>query len=222
MDDPCRNTFQPISLVMRKMECFYCGATDTGAETIDRLTGIKYCGVHKEAAIRDCNAYLHRIGSVRIEDAFKHPVLSKFILVLKDNSTFPVIRTDGSLDTDWSLETDSWYNPTFISRNENKWSVPVKNPKGLSKYVPIIKFLNPEICGRMLLPNGLDGWSKIIDEALDQLIDGVYRADQETYERIFNADYNDPIPEMEGTVFMNYNGYNARILLPRIDETPSE
>jgi hypothetical protein len=105
-------------------------------------------------------------------------------------------------------------------RNENTWSVPVKNPKGLSKYVPIIKFLNSDICGRMLLPNGLDGWSKIIDETLDHLIDGVYRKDQEIYQRIFNADLG-PLPEMEGTIFINYNGYNARILMPKIDETPS-
>jgi hypothetical protein len=75
MDESCRNTFEPISLVMRKMECFYCGADDTGVETVNRLFGIKFCEIHKIRAIRDTNAYLHRQGFVRIEDAFKNQTI---------------------------------------------------------------------------------------------------------------------------------------------------
>jgi hypothetical protein len=220
MEDPCRNTFEPISLVMRKMECFYCGAENTGSKTVDRLYGIKHCRIHEIVAVRDCNAYLQRQGHVRIDDAFKNAAISRFMMVIKDNPTFPVERSDGSIENNWSLETDSWESRAYISKNvDGKWSIPVKkNTENLYKYVPIINFLKPEIAGKMLLPAA---WHQVIEDTLETLIDGVYKADQEAYEKALNLD-SSPLHEIDGVHVTEFEGRAVRIMLPKIDEAPSE
>ena len=83
MEEICKNTLIPQSLVLRRCECFYCGAEDEGAVLIEYLYGMKVCKIHRPNAERDCRAYLYREKLVRVEDALKIPAVKSFIDILK-------------------------------------------------------------------------------------------------------------------------------------------
>lgn len=107
----------PVSLVMRTNECFYCPDDGVRQVLIVDNFGLLCCKAHEAAAERDCNAYLHKSGRVRFQDAKE--ALKPFFEVLP--TTFPTVRKSGAIDPGWSViggreeflfredDTGEWY-----------------------------------------------------------------------------------------------------------------
>ena len=86
----------------------------------------------------------------------------------------------------------------------------------VNKSVPIINFLRPEITAGMVLPAD---WPTIIEDAIDTLTEGVYRADAEAYDYARNHDENETITETAGVATIVYEGQAERIFVGHlIDE----
>ena len=114
MEEICKNTLIPTSLVLRRCECFYCGAEDTGAVLIEYLYGMKVCETHRANGERDCRAYLHRENLVRVEDALKIPAIKSFLDILKAHPFITVQRTSGDIEDDWCFREGNFYEPAFF------------------------------------------------------------------------------------------------------------
>jgi len=101
------------------------------------MFGLYYCPSHETAARRDCNAHCHREKILPMSAARREPVLAAFLAKL-DATPFVVQRTNGDCELDWSLDDTGYPSPSFIQHIEDKgWYLPVKNPEGLTKAVPI-------------------------------------------------------------------------------------
>ena len=195
---------------MRRCECFYCGAEDTGVVLVDWRFGMKVCEIHRPNAERDCRAYLHRQNFVRIEDAMEIPALKKFLDVLAAHPLLRVERTNGTIDEDWSLRIGNIMEPAFFSKGE-RWGVPMFCKRiNQNKTVPIINFLRPELTTGMVLPAD---WAAIIDKVLDVLADGVYKAEAEAYDYARNHDESETIAETAGVATIIYEGREERVFI---------
>jgi hypothetical protein len=214
MEEICKNTLVPQSLVLRRCECFYCGAEDTGVVLIEHLFGMKVCETHRDTAKRDCRAFLHRENLVRIKDAMAVEPLKRFLDILAVQPFITVQRTNGEIEEDWSLRIGTHFDPAFLSRNlEMKWGVPTFCRRtNQQKTVPIINFLRPEINGKMNLPAN---WHAIVEDAIDTLVDGVYKADAEAYDYARNHDESEKIVETEGVATVIYEGRIERVFMGR-------
>jgi hypothetical protein len=221
MDEICKNTLVPQSLVLRRSECFYCGAEDTGIVIIEHLFGMKVCDTHRINAERDCKAYLHREHLVRVKDAFTIPALKLFLDVLAAHPCIAVQRTSGDIEYDWCFREGHFYDPAFLSRSaEGKWCIPTYCPRiKQNKNVPIINFLRPEINGKMNLP---DNWHAIIEDAIDTLVNGVYTAEAEAYDYARNHDDSEKIVETEGVATVIYEGRVERVFVGNLGHRPRE
>ena len=212
MEEICKNTLVPQSLVLRRCECFYCGADDIGAVQIVYLFGMKVCGTHRANAVRDCRAYLYREKLVRVEDAFKIPALKLFLDILMAHPCITVQRTSGDIENDWCFREGTFYEPAFISQSlEGQWCVPTYCPRiKQNKNVPIINFLRTEINNKMNLP---DNWQIVIEDAIDTLVNGVYRAEAEAYDYARNHDESEKIVETDGVATVIYEGHIERVFV---------
>ena len=212
MTEPCKNTLVPTSLIMRRCECFYCGAEDTGVVVIEHLYGMKVCDNHSQNAKRDCRAYLHRENLVRIKDAFKVPALKCFLDILAAHPHLAVQRTSGEIEEDWCFREGRHYDPAFLSKSaEGRWGVPMRCPRtNLNKTVPIINFLRDDITTKMMLPAD---WFTIIENTLDCLEEGIYKADAEAYEAARNHDDSETIVETAGVTAVIYEGRVERVFM---------
>lgn len=211
MGETCKNTLEPTSLIMRPCACFYCGAEDKCVVLIEYSFGMKVCHAHKPQAQRDCRAYLHRHGLVRLKDTLEHSEIRRFLDIFKAQECVPVERTNGTIEDDWSLREGNHFEPAFFSRTEDRWGVPLYNKRlNLNKTVPIINFLRPDINGKMMIP--VD-WQSIIEATLDILNEGVYKADVEAYDYARNHDESETITETPGVATIIYEGHEERIFV---------
>jgi len=211
MSETCKNTLEPTSLIMRPCACFYCGAEDKCVVLIEYSFGIKVCHAHKPRAERDCRAYLHRHGLVRLKDTMEHSEIRRFLDILKAHPFVLVERTNGTIEDDWSLREGNHFEPAFFSRTEDRWGVPLYNKRlNLNKTVPIINFLRSDINGKMTIP--VD-WQSIIEGVLDILNEGVYKADVEAYDYARNHDESETITETPGVATIIYEGREERIFV---------
>ena len=212
MDEVCKNTLVPTSLIMRRCECFYCGAEDTGAVLVEYLFGMKVCDIHRQTAERDCRAYLHVQKLVRVKDAFKLPALKCFLDILAGHPRLAVQRTSGDIEEDWCFREGSHYDPAFLSKSaEGRWGVPMRCPRtNLNKTVPIINFLRDDITAKMVLPAD---WFTMIEKTLDCLEEGIYKAEAEAYETARNHDDSETIVETAGVSTVVYEGRMERVFL---------
>jgi hypothetical protein len=197
---------------MRRCECFYFGAEDTGVVLVDWRFGMKVCEIHRPNGERDCRAYLHRQNFVRIEDAFEIPALKKFLDVLAANPLCRVERTNGTIDEDWSLRIGNIMEPAFFSYSSSeRWGVPMYCKRiNQNKTVPIINFLQPEISTGMVLPAD---WHAVIEGAIDILKEGIYKADAEAYDYARNHDESETIAETAGVAAIIYEGREERVFI---------
>jgi len=210
MGETCKNTLIPESLIMRRCECFYCGAEDVGVVLVDWRFGMKVCKIHRPNAERDCRAYLHRQNFVRIEDAMEIPALKTFLDILAAHPRLRVERTNGTIDEDWSLRIGCPMEPAFFSKGE-RWGIPMYCKRiNQNKTVPIINFLRPELTTGMVLPAD---WAAIIDKVLDVLADGVYKAEAEAYDYARNHDESETIAETAGVATIIYEGREERVFI---------
>lgn len=141
MEDPLNTSIVPHSLTMRPSVCEYCSQPVKHDVLVEYLFGIKACGEHHSWATRDCRAYMHEHGMVRLSDAVKIVGLSEFLAMLKEKEYhIPVKRSSGAIDTDWSL-IDDWYEYPMIMRVNGEWAVQLRNSI-FRKYIPVTEFLN--------------------------------------------------------------------------------
>ena len=202
MENPSHNCLKPKSLVMTPISCFYCGTTDTiNIITIEYLFGLKYCPLHKAAAIRDCKAYLHQEKMVRFNDASRHPVIGPFIDALK-GIQFPVLRSSGEFQAGWALDM---ITQSCIRYYNGEWVIPVtwKSPDGdatkdIYKYTPI---------SNMPLKD-------MVDQVLYCLVDGVYSNEYAEVKELQAEEHAD----IDGIYQVPYNEGTARILIPRVTQ----
>lgn len=207
-----RNTLLPSSLVMRKMECFYCGAEDTKVVMISYLFGMKTCDLHERWANRDCKAYMHTEGIVLLKDARKIAVIDTFCSVLKNNK-FSVERSNLTVDPGWELDECDYPVYSSFCRNGEKWGVPVKHVgQHLYKKTPIINFLRPEIIETLTIPAN---WSEIIEGTIDVLIEGIYLAEHTEYTAKQNKNMSPVYPELDNVVHIEYEGASVRLMIPQ-------
>jgi len=216
MAEICKNTLLPESLIMRRCECFYCGVENEGAVLIEYTFGIKVCKIHRQRGERDCKAYLHREGWVRIEDAMEIPVLKRFLDVLEAHPQLAVERTNGLLENDWSFRKGNHFEPAFFSRNQDRWGVPMYCKRiDQNKTVPVINFLRLDINGQMNLP---EDWHALIEGVIDTLKEGLYKSEAEAYDNARNHDDSETITETAGVTGIIYNGRTERIFVGHLGE----
>jgi hypothetical protein len=212
-ENPARTSLAPRSLIMTQVSCFYCNADDSRIESIYWLFGLKACPTHTQAAIRDCNAYLHEEKMVKIEDALRHPVLGRFLIsLLKLQNGFPVIRTSGEVQPGWSLDRGfSPHNEKFIIHYDGEWSIPaiLVSPdnnnitKNLMRCTPIANFKLPHIYEQIKKDLPID-FLKLLDDALFCLVEGIYINEFEEVQNIRShqgQEIHPNIPQTENVLF---------------------
>ena len=192
MENPSYNSLVPRNLIMTTTSCFYCGAPDAMIRETERLFGLKHCPMHKNAAIRDCRAYLHTNKMVRMKDAFAHPIIGQLMTYIKELSGFPVLRSSGIYQEGWILNTNQIMYPTNLVCTDD-WMIPVINVKeNTMKYISICSFktTHPEL-------------TESIDKAIFCLIDGIYSKE---FEEVNLPEVYPELPIVEPIVFNNYAG----------------
>lgn len=196
---------------MTRDSCFYCGADEPGWVQIQRLFGLKACDLHEAVAIRDCRAYLHEKKMVRFADAYRHPILGKFLLMLKDVS-FPVLRSSGELQSCWTLNDKTCDMDTCIAYNANDgdWSIPVKRfvegEGTITKYTPIFNLKMANMFS-----------ADLIDETVFCLVDGVYTKEYEKVQALLRGEKPVTLPEHPDMVEVMYEGREVRVFMPSSD-----
>lgn len=220
MSDPHFTALEPVRLTMRKMECMYCFKEDTHTVLIEYLFGMKTCAEHKPNAERDCKAYMHKQKIVRIRDARRHPVLGRFLSMLDELGTFSVERSDLTIHPGWRvIQDDEYWDPVFI-KHDVSWSIPTFIKEGssrITKQVPIINFLNPAI---HVASSEL---RTCIDEVLDCLNDGIYKAEADEFQKAKEQDRVGAVAEIEGVQTIFYEGQATRVYFThgRVAEVPA-
>jgi len=154
-----------------------------------------------------------------MEDAKAYPQLKKFIDILVSHPQLSVERTCGEIEKDWSLRMGNYMEPAFFSKSE-RWGVPMycKRIK-MNKTVPIINFLRPELTTGMVLPAD---WSAIVEDVIDCLANGVYKADAEAYDYARNYDESETITETAGVTAVVYEGHVERVFIGHLGYRPRE
>ena len=219
MSDPHFTALEPVSLIMRKMECMYCFKEDTHTVLIEYLFGLKTCDEHKPNARRDCKAYMHKQKVVRINDARRHPVLGRFLSMLDELDTFSVERSDLTIQPGWRvMQDDECWDPVFIKYTTG-WAIPTFIREGssrITKQVPIINFLNPDI---HVASSEL---RTCIEDAIDCLNEGVYKEEAEEFQKAKALDRVGAVAEIEGIQSVFYEGAPTRVYAThgRVAEEP--
>jgi len=202
-----KNCLVPRSTVMTPMVCFYCGQEQSkiGKGTLYHLFGIKHCDNHVINAIRDCNAYQHR-ENLLVMDKIKNPEILKFIDLLdRLPEGFSVERSNGEIQTGWKINKGYFYEPAFITKINGYWTIPCTNGETY-KNVKLINFIRN-------IP--IENILKIVEDIIDILDEGVYKKDQEDYEKVLNKDTSVHYEDGEIIKYILYEGQICRAILPK-------
>lgn len=209
MENPTYSCLKPRRLVMITSNCFYCNSPDSRSYIIGHLFGLRYCSLHKLSAIRDCKAYMHENKCVSIRDAYDHPVIGRFLNVL--DITFPILRSNYEIQLGGRLNR---YTSECILHDGGEWKIPVQwmdsSGNNLFKHMAISSFKLPAIYERIQTAVPTDFLS-LIDEVLFCLIDGIYSKE---YEEAQKYGEKEEVPEIPGTVGIEWNGVPGRIFIP--------
>ena len=219
MENPAFSCLVPRSLVMTTVNCFYCGHSESRFIQINHLIGLKACELHRQSAERDCKAYMHEQKMVRFEDAYEHPVLGRFLTVLRELQSFPVIRSSGEIQPGWKFKNDTYGDDTCIAADASEWKVPVRLPNpvresltDIQKFTPIANFLLPQIYQQI---QGLpDDFEALIKQTLFCLIDGIYTKEYEEVKAIQFLKCQDEIPEIDGVYPVQLGDSVVRVMIP--------
>jgi hypothetical protein len=207
MEDPMKNCLVPRSTVMTPMICFYCGQEQAkiGKGTLYHLFGIKHCENHAINAIRDCNAYQHR-ENLLVMEKIEDPEILKFIDLLNGISGgFSIERSSGEIQPGWKINKGYFHEPAFIIKIDGYWTIPCTNGEKY-KNVKLINFIRN-------IP--IENILKIVEDIIDILDEGVYKKDQEEYEKVFNADTSVHYEDGEIIKYILYEGQICRAILPK-------
>jgi len=206
MEDPVKNRLEPSSLIMTACRCFYCGKEQTRIYTAFHLYGMKTCDDHYKLAVRDCRAYYHRNQIAMMCDITNRSILT-FLNILRDLSDgFSVERSNGSTDSGWKVnDIDTIFESAYATYLTNGWSIPCIKGE-LKKNVRIIDFLK--------YVNGPENFSEIVDDAIIEFTEGIYKDDHNNYEAI--TDQKMPYIEHLSNVvnIILPSGEQGRVLMP--------
>ena len=196
---------KPDSLIMRHVECAYCGSTGDDifdAQVYDHTFGIRHCSAHSIDAKRDVRAYLHTVNRVRISDVLLHPVLGNFLDYFK--SPVSIRRTSGLVDGGWTLNMPEWRNQTLIGLTEGEWYMPlIQLETGITKNILISSLLDVGVaeCNPGMIGERIPGVLALLKE-------GVYKADHDAQQL---AGEEHRLVESEGVALALVNGEITRI-----------
>jgi hypothetical protein len=196
---------KPESLIMRRVECTYCGSTGDDifdAQVYDHTFGIRHCSDHSIDAKRDVRAYLHTVNRVRISDVLNHPVLSGFLELFK--SPISIRRTSGLIDGGWTLNMPKWRDETVLGLSEGEWYMPlIQLESGITKNIMISSLLEAGIaaCNPRMIGERIPGILVLL-----QL--GIYKADHDAQQL---AGEEHRLVESEGVALALVNGEITRI-----------
>jgi hypothetical protein len=150
---------------------------------VDYLFGLKSCNAHINHANRDCRAFMHREGYVKLADAYAHESIGPFLKELEGG--FPVLRTSGLVQERWKLRKEK------LKKFDSRWHISAytEEPVECTKYVAIEKFLDTRI--RSLLSIS----ESTIRSAIEALDDGVYMKDALEFERCVDRELSIMVEE---------------------------
>jgi len=206
MEDPMKNCLTPKCTVMTPMICFYCGQEQSKMDKgmLYHLFGIKHCDIHETNAIRDCKAYQHR-ENLLVMNRIKDPEILKFIDLLDGLlDGFSVERSNGEIQTGWKINKGYFYEAAFITKINGYWTIPCTNGETY-KNVKLIDFMRN-------VP--IENISKIVEDIIDILDEGVYKKDQEEYEKVFNKDTSSHYEDAKFIKNVLFEGQVCRIVIP--------
>ena len=193
---------EPQSLVMTPISCFYCKTVDDTVCSVHiyYLFGLKCCSEHMAAGRRDCRAWMHKNGYVKLKDAFDNTALCSLLNIL-DTREFKVKRTSGEIQDGWHLAKGNELDTVFIQRNEQGiWMILCRYINGndyIQKHVVISDFSD-------IVPAGL------IEDCVRVLDAGIYFSD---FEKQCSLDKY-VVPETKNVYPVIIDGEIGRILIP--------
>ena len=191
---------EPQSLVMTPISCFYCRTLDDTVSHLQiyYLFGLKCCSKHMTAGKRDCRAWMHKNGYVKLKDAFDNTALSSLLNIL-DSREFKVKRTSGEIQDGWHLNKGNQVDTVFIQRIDDHWLIPcryLEDNDCIRKHVNISEFSD-------IVPR------ELIEECTRILDSGIYFSDFE--EQCALDKY--VMPEMPNVFPVVVDGQVGRVLL---------
>ena len=185
---------------MTPISCFYCRTLDDTVSHLQiyYLFGLKCCSKHMTAGKRDCRAWMHKNGYVKLKDAFDNTALSSLLNIL-DSREFKVKRTSGEIQDGWHLNKGNQVDTVFIQRNEDHWMIPCGHLEPndyIRKFVNLTDFID-------IVPR------ELIEECTRILDSGIYFSDFE--EQCALDKY--VMPEMANVFPVVVDGQVGRVLL---------
>jgi hypothetical protein len=192
---------EPQSLVMTPISCFYCKVDNNTVRSIHiyYLFGLKCCADHMAHGKRDCRAWMHKNGYVKLKDAFNNATLSSLLNIL-DSRDFKVKRSSGEIQDGWHLNKGGDQLDTiFIQRNEDHWMIPCGH---LEPNDYIRKFVNLTDLSDVVP-------AELIEECLRTLDSGIYFSDFEEQCALDKS----VVPEMANVFPVIVDGQVARVLI---------
>ena len=153
----------PQSLVMRVQDCDYCRGVAVLQISAGHLIGILACRQHETDARRDCDADLHKRRRVRLTDARK--ALPELFSLLPPS--FPVARTDGSMEEGWFVPPNSYPRRYLSYFSGSGWALPVSKEEGDDEIIKCVPLTELEVPGVSVA---------VIQRATAILDAGIYKA----------------------------------------------
>ncbi len=191
---------EPQSLVMTPISCFYCKILDDTVSHLQiyYLFGLKCCSKHVAAGKRDCRAWMHKNGYVKLKDAFDNTALCSLLNIL-DSREFKVKRTSGEIQNGWHLNKGHYLDTVFIQRIDDQWLIPcryLEDNDCIRKHVNIGEFSD-------IVP--LD----LIEDCVRALDCGIYFSDFEEQCALDKS----VVPEMANVFPVIVDGQVGRVLI---------
>lgn len=212
-EDPLRNNcLEPRSLVLTRSECFYCFAAEGRyCYTFIDNFGIKSCDTHFKNSVRDCKAYMHRTGMVRISDLTDYTAFQEFLEIL--SCEISIKRTNGTIEDGWVFNVGEPYEKQIIGfdKSINKWVIPVRKAGvQLFKRIHIDELLLPDVLEK-LPPN----FKAKYDAFIALLSSGIYKTEHDMYVQIVDNNKSTEVPDDSDVVKMGIcDGQAVRYVLP--------
>ena len=191
---------EPQSLVMTPISCFYCKTLDDTVSHLQiyYLFGLKCCSKHMAAGKRDCRAWMHKNGYVKLKDAFDNTALCSLLNIL-DSREFKVKRTSGEIQNGWHLNKGHYLDTVFIQRIDDQWLIPcryLEDNDCIRKHVNLTDFSD-------IVP------AELIEECLRTLQSGIYFSDFEEQCALDKS----VVPEMANVFPVIVDGQVGRVLI---------
>ena len=205
MENPSHTCIKPRNLRMTVAACFYCGNPEESYMCIEWMFGLKHCKNHKEAAVRDCKAYMHENKLVTFRYADEHPILGPFLKMMEQE--FPVLRSNGEFQPGWTLNRGFMTCDTLLFVDGGEWILHVAlNGDVIKKGVSIASLKRPEVAS--YFP---EGFQELVDQVLFCLVDGIFYKE---YQEVQYLPGPDIVPEVPLVGMMMYQGEMVRYILP--------